>query len=418
MIARTMPSVSYAMWLKRILDAHISQTWDAEPTGDRERADEELEDVWTDISDQHKQRLWGLSLDLNSLRDQEKWVESDWPPMTKEELGRAQTNAFQRKQWDKLLECLRRPPRFLPQNMVDYLRGRAWMEMGHPEVALVFFDNASRLEVGNSTYQVLALECLKTIQDWPELLRRCELYIHDSKTLPRLLFRAADAFHVYANQSADQAYYERALGAVEEGFRRSKTGQQEQMASILAGAYATKSLCLEHLGRSMEALNVFDEAISRLPDNTTLRTARGLLRQELGRADAIDDFRSAVSRGTVVGWAYAEVARHSLQRRMYREAVDVIRQGIALARRDSSTAILFELLAIAVFHSGNSKDEVRTAFQLASELDPFNIEIQVNRQSFESFTAQTPASEPKWRLDSAIPPSAIDELYSQLQAAA
>lgn len=419
MIARITPSVSYSMWLKRILDTHLSRAWGAEPTENREREDEELNEVWTEIDDCQKQRLWGLSSDLNTLRDREKWVESDWPPMTKEELGQAQTEAFQRKQWDKFLEYLRRPPRFLPQNMVDYLRGRAWREMGHPEVALLFFDNAARLEPRNTTYPVLALDCLKTMQDWPELLRRCEAFICDSATPARLLFRAADALHVYANQSGEQEYYRRALHAVEEGFdRMQQTGQPEQLDSILAGAYATKSLCLEHLGRVEDALHVFDEAVQRFPENTTLLTARGLLKQELGRADAIDDFRDAVGRGTSVVWAYIEVARDALREGRIQDAIDLGRRGITLAQRDSVAALLFQFLAIALLRFNDSMDAVRAAFQMASELDPLNEEIRINCARFESFAADPATGEPQWQLESTLPEIAFDEVYAQLQAAA
>ncbi len=339
--------------------------------------------------------------------------------MTEAELGQAQTEAFRRKQWDKFLECLRRPPRFLAQNMVDYLRGRAWMEMGHPVVALLFFDNAARLEPDNSTYHVLALECLKAIQDWPELLKRCEAYVQDSQTAPRLLFRAADAIHVYANETGDQAYYTQALRVVEEGFRRAaQPGHQEQMASILAGAYATKSSCLEHLDRAEDSLRVFDEAVARFPENTTLLTARALLKQELGRPDAIDDFRDAVNRGTIAVWSYIEVARHALQDGQNHEALELCRRGITLAQRNNVAAILFELLAIALLRLNDSTDAVRAAFQRANELDPLNDDIRVNRESFERFAAQPSEGEPRWQLDRALPPNAFDDVYAQLQPAA
>ena len=110
MIARTSQSISYSMWLKRILDVHTAQSWDAESSVVREREEEELNDLWTEIDEQQKERLWGLSSDLNSLRDREAWVESDWPPMTEEELGLARNEAYARKQWDKFLEHLRRRP--------------------------------------------------------------------------------------------------------------------------------------------------------------------------------------------------------------------------------------------------------------------------------------------------------------------
>ena len=91
--------------------------------------DEELNDLWAELDDAEKHRIWGLSSDLNTLRDGEKWVDSDWPPMTEEELGRAQWEAFHAEEWDKLLELLRRPPRFarrLPWITCAAGLGRRW----------------------------------------------------------------------------------------------------------------------------------------------------------------------------------------------------------------------------------------------------------------------------------------------------
>ena len=48
--------------------------------------------------------------------------------------------------------------------------------MGHPEVALLFFDNASRLKPDNLAFPSLALECLKTVADWPNALVCAEQY--------------------------------------------------------------------------------------------------------------------------------------------------------------------------------------------------------------------------------------------------
>ncbi len=82
MIVRTGPAVSYSIWLKKILDTHTSQAWDSEPIDVQERQDEELNDLWSEIDECQKQRLWGLSSDLNTLRDRETWVESDWSRMS------------------------------------------------------------------------------------------------------------------------------------------------------------------------------------------------------------------------------------------------------------------------------------------------------------------------------------------------
>lgn len=419
MIVRTNPSVSYSMWLKRILDIHRAQAWDVEQTDIQEREDDELNDLWTEIDDCQKQRLWGLSSDLNSLRDREVCVESDWPPMTQKDLVHAQSEAFQRKDWDKLLEHLRRPPREHPRGTVDYLRGRAWQEMGHPEVAVLFFDNATRLEPENSTYGVLALECLKATQDWQEVLRRFEAYVHDPATPARLLFRAADAVHLYADRASAHEYFQKALGAIDEGFRRlQQSGQQEQLDTILAGAYATKSICLEHLGRTSESLQVYDEAVRRFPENTTLLSARGLLKQELGLPDAVDDFREAVARGTSVAWAYIELARDVLRKGGSEEAIRLCKRALPLAQRDTTLqATLFELMAIASLRRDGSADVVRAAFQKAGELDPLSEEIRINRSRFESFAANPHTGEPNWQMPSRPPRVAIDGVHSELEPA-
>jgi len=300
------------------------------------------------------------------------------------------------------------------------LRGRAWQEMGHPEVAVLFLDNATRLEPENSMYGVLALECLKAMQDWPEVLRRFEAYVHDPATPVRLLFRAADAIHLYANRTGEHQYYQEALGAVDEGFRRlEQSGQQAQLDAILAGAYATKSICLEHLGRTSESLQVYDEAVRRFPENTTLLSARGLLKQELGLSGAVDDFRDAVARGTSVAWAYVELARDVLQEGGSEEAMHLCKRALPLAQRDTTIqATLFELLAIALLRRNESADAVRAAFQRAGELDPLSEGIRLNRKQFESFAANPNTGEPKWQMPSKPPRVAIDDVHSQLQPAA
>jgi tetratricopeptide (TPR) repeat protein len=416
MTVRTSSSVSYSMWLRRILDAHIAQAWNTEPTDIHEREDDELNDLWTEIDDRQKQRLWGLSSDLNSLRDRETFVDADWSPMTRKELANAQSVAFQAKDWDTLLEYLRRPPRFHQRDTVDYLRGRAWQEMGYPEVAVLFFDNARRLGPQNPAYGFLALECLKAMEAWPEVLRRFDACMRDPTTPAQLLFRAADAVRVYASSTGEHTYYEKSVNAVDEGFRRlGQPGQQEPLDEILAGAYGTKSICLERLDRTTESLQVYDEAIQRFPENTTLLIARGFLEQELGLSDAVDDFRHAVDRGTSVAWAYIELARDELQKGRNPQAIDFCRRSIPLAQRDATTpATLFELLAIAMLRQNEPLDTIRAAFRRAGELDPLSEEIRINRERFESFAGRPDAHEPEWQLPSKPPRLAIEDVFADL----
>ena len=227
-------------------------------------------------------------------------------------------------------------------------------------------------------------------------------------------FGAADAVCVYASRTGDHSCYEKAIEAVDEGFRRlGQPGQQEPLDAILAGAYVTKSNCLDHIGRANESLAVYDEAVSRFPEDTTLLTARGLRRQKLGRSDAIDDFRRAVERGTSAAWAYVELARDELRQGRSELAFDLCKRALRSRnttrpfRRRSS-----KLTAIAMVRRHESTDAIRAAFQRAGELDPLNEEIRMNRDRFECFTAHPDIGEPEWQMPSKPPRGAIDDVYA------
>jgi tetratricopeptide (TPR) repeat protein len=367
----------------------------------------------------HQHRLWGLSADLCSLRDNETFADEDCAPVTEEELRREQGEAFALKDWDRLLNSLRRPPRFRPREDTDYARGRAWIEMGHPEVALLFFDNATRLKPDNLAFPSLALECLKSIPNWREALSRAEQYRQTPGAHPRLLFRAGDVYYLCAFHLGERENYQKAVEVVDRGLELLATGAaQEPIQSIIAGAYATKGLSLQHLDRRDQALNVFDEAVARFPENATLITARGLLRLELGRPDAQDDLKEAVNRRTPLVWAYLELARNSLRTGDYQGALQVSRQGLANAQSDAIAAELFEFIAIALCKLDDSPIAVRQAFAAAADLDPLNQEVRVNRQMFEDRLQIQGKGDVDWQVSSGTPMNALREIRSQMCAAA
>ncbi len=401
MILKKTPSATYSQWLANIVETHKSQSWNKQLTEADEQKEEELNGLWAELDDAQKQRLWGLSADLYTLRDQEKWVDSDWPPMSEEELGRAQAEAFHAEEWDRLLELLRRPPRFRPRPTVDYMRAQAWREMGHPEVALLFLDNATRLDPANAMYAEVALGCLMAVQDWPEILRRCDFYVQNSATPPRLLFRAADALRAYADQSGTQRFYRESIKAVDEGVARSsQSNSPENAAALLASApaYATKGLCLLQLGEAEASLKVLDDAVAKFPHKTQFLFLRGAVRQELGVSDALTDFRKAVEGGSEIAWPYIELARDAFQAGQNQYAVNLACKGLEHVRRPSDRAILFELLAIASTRSQSNESFIRQAFRSALELDPLNERIRTNSNMFESYMAIREAPEPQWKV--------------------
>ncbi|OYV89906.1 MAG: hypothetical protein B7Z73_06505 [Planctomycetia bacterium 21-64-5] len=417
MIASTNSAVIYAVWLQKIVDAHVRKTWDEERSDLEAEEDDRFNDLWRDLDECQQDRLWGLSSDLNTLRDRETWVDADWPPMTPKALAHEQAEAFHNKEWDRLLTSLRRPPRFLPRARVDYMRGRAWMEMGHPEIGLLFLDNAARLEPENPTYPMLVLECLKAMSAWEELRQRAEAHLRNDGTQPRLLLRIADALHLYATATATPEFYQRAIEVVDRGLEQLRASDvREALAAVVAAAFATKALCLQRLAKADDALVVFDAAIQEYPESSILLTARGLLKQQLGRNDAIDDFEQAVHLGTPVVWPYMELARNALHHARWQRAISFCRLGIWRSGQPSITAALFDLLAIAQCERGDSMAEVRSAFDMARDLDPLSEEI---RSHFDTFNERSMAGAKRdWKISSKAPPTAINDVYDELRVAA
>src|SRR5271157_795628 len=273
-------AAAYSRWLNTILETHAKQLWDA---ADGDLDDDELNENWELLPEQLRRRLWGLSADLFSLVDNEKFTDADWEPIPLQELAKRVERSFQERQWDELLDLLRRPPRFVPSDQVSYIRGRAWQELGQHEVALKFFDNASRLKPGHAPYRILALECLKAACDWQEAISRANQYSLDPAAPPSLLFRAGDVFHacLMAHGENQEQLAQKAVDLVNAGFDRlTLRGAEVPLDSTLAAAYFTKAYCLERVGKFNEALLTYDDAIRRFPTNPEIFTARGLLRLE------------------------------------------------------------------------------------------------------------------------------------------
>lgn len=400
-------NTAYLTWLNAILDTHARQLWNA---AESEADDEHLEEQWEVLPERVRRRLWGLSADLFSLVDNEKYRDEDAAPVTPHELAQRRTKAFQSGRWDELLELLRRPPQLLADDQISYVRGRAWQELGHPHVALRFFDNASRLKPGHTPYRILALDCLKVSADWQAAVRRAHEYSRDPASPPALLFRAADVFHAYsmASDRDREQLAGQAVALVDQGLSKlSQAGVEPPLDSTLTAAFVTKAFCLEHLGRTDEALATYGAAIQRFPDNPELLAARGLLRLELHREDALDDFRSAVDRSARSVSPYLELARGYYCENNYDSAIKMCQLGINKADQDSVAALFFELRALALFQRHDSAASIERAFQTALALDPFNLAIRHNYERFRAVSEHPErATEANWDLG----PHPLDEL--------
>jgi len=136
---------TYLAWLAHIVNTHQTLAWDLPRTPELEAEEDRLNETWDDLNEVQRQRIWGLSADLNSLRDNEVAIASDWPPSTEGALKAALDKALNTENWDRALDVLRRPQLTLARHERDALRARCWNGLGHPEIAGLFADNAHRI---------------------------------------------------------------------------------------------------------------------------------------------------------------------------------------------------------------------------------------------------------------------------------
>lgn len=76
---------TYLAWVKHIVNTHRTQAWNGNRTPQQETEEERLNELWDDLDDAQRQRLWSLSADLNTLRDNEQESQPNQSDSTKQE---------------------------------------------------------------------------------------------------------------------------------------------------------------------------------------------------------------------------------------------------------------------------------------------------------------------------------------------
>jgi hypothetical protein len=141
---RTEPAYSrYEALLKRLHDLNLEGKLDS-PEAEVVRDD--MEEPWSRLSAADKALLAGLSSDLYSFSGEEVIRASD---LDRSDLGARVYAAYESRDWSGLLETLRFTHQYFPAELVAYMRGRCWQELGRPEAARWFFEHAHKLAPAN-----------------------------------------------------------------------------------------------------------------------------------------------------------------------------------------------------------------------------------------------------------------------------
>ena len=135
---------AYQALLKRLQDLNGAGLQDA-PEADAVR--DQMEGVWYELTPPEQERLSGLCADLYSFSDEEPLGTPS--PAEAAELRRGLAWCYQRCDWQRVLQLLRKGHHLFPKAALAYARAHAWRELGDAQVASWFLEQARALDPGH-----------------------------------------------------------------------------------------------------------------------------------------------------------------------------------------------------------------------------------------------------------------------------
>jgi tetratricopeptide (TPR) repeat protein len=355
-----------------------------------------LDDIWEVLSQEERQRAAGLSEDLYSISEPESVGSREMNPQAQSRFNDA-LEARQRGDWDTALSLLRRWGKHVDTALLSYLRGSIWLEAGDPETAVLFFENASRLEPENGRYLGCWLQTQNLVD--PAAARESAhklLASHEALAPVAFAYAATIALsEVQSLPDTDVPRLARKLVVVlEASLARIESTESADLDRHAAGMIlALLGVCHELLNETSAALESYSRGLQFDPLNDSLLILRGMLLY--GSTElAIKDFQVAIEYDSSVALPYYFLAHDSLSARRFEDCRIMCERAIKLRCSAAMQSELAEWLAIAQAELGFPASSVRASFELAIHRDPTNDRARRNLRVFESTIR--PFAENQW----------------------
>lgn len=377
-----------------------------EGKGDSEEADalrDEMDQYWNGMTEAERERLRGLSEDLDVLTEGGvKLI-----PVSvaqRKEWSQNLKKAWESEDWDQLLKMLRRPPSDVRPDAAAFLQARCWEHLGDLETALVFAQAAERLNSENAAFVMLILQQLDRLEAATECAARI---IDNPEATYETLYLAASVLLAAAQRSSPiQATH--LLGRIVEALRRAHSSvrkcppNRRTFPETESSIVCMLGLALERLGRTAEALQVYDEFLARYPAKSDVLTFRGIARYDHDHASALRDFQEAVHVGASQVWPYYLLAHASLERADHNRCLWLCQGGLGKTTLPEVLARLHEWMGISRAMLGHPMAAIRESFELAQRLDLGNPRIAHNRDVAENMIGGTDQPVPSWRIPAPV----------------
>ncbi len=393
-------------YVRLLKELHFLMAEGKSETDEADRVRDLMDEPWYKMSPEEIRRVEGLSADLYTL------VDPPPPPRQADpkdiaETGRLVEAARNDQDWDDLLELLRERPHAYPPDQVAFMRAGCWENLGDLDTSLLFLQKAVSLSPSNGYYVISLMYTLLRVGRPREAILLADRILGITEALDSgLLYKMASALIGSLHAIGDGQQRERIIDKAIESNQKALENEgllpeRERMASSSVAGYINLGMCYRLRGKSDLALGAYNAALEIEPENHAALVGRGLLRFPTDNATAIEDFQKAVRGNSPDVWPYYFYAFHLISIGQVDECLRACRAGLLRTNDPAVTAEFYEWIAIAQDGLGRSRDTVRSSFENARSLAPWNQHIERNYQLFLQAQDAPSVDHPAWSLDRA-----------------
>jgi len=372
---------------------------------DSEEADalrQSMDEPWARLTAVERDRITGLSEDLYAITDPpDPSVPLPMNPQAQGKLNEAY-EAREHGNWDRALQLLRRWGKYVPAPLLAYVRARIWDSAGVDQVAVLFFEQASRLDPGNENFRTMHLHALR----WTDIERAktiAEEVLHKSDThSPALVIQAADVLFGASGQVVEHdaaPNYRRLIGILTPLLARTIAEDDGDRSWHVGNILFLLAACHRWLGDTPKAYEYYSRALALDPQNEGLLISRGVL--GYGQyTTSISDFQQAIRLGSQSIWPYYFLAHDLLQHDRMDECRVMCVRALEKSGPPRVRSELHEFLGIAVASLDYPTLLVQRELEEAIRIDPSNERARHNLQAYLS-SVEDPRSAVSWDRPSA-----------------
>lgn len=344
------------------------------------------------LSEPERRRVFGLSVDLNSLEENlDERIGSDLSPEALQEAYEAR----QAGDWDRALERIRQADPRATAPIALYFRGTIWTAMGFDSVATLFFDRAAGLAPDSDNYRAAALNALAQSNPSDALDQADQILAQaESSGLRSLVVALGVVFFDSIDRSSAErsGIRKRLIPLLEKTLARLE--EKHELLVLRAKVLMQLTACYSSEGRIEAAIASVSRAIQYDPENDLPYIARAKLTLGTSQFD-LSDFERAVELSTTDEVPYVFLAQHYAVTKQFEDVLVICRRATRLNISDFARSMLLNYLAIAEAELGLVSRSLRS-FEEALRKDPSNEYAGQNLKLLQDAIARSDKSPSSW----------------------